>query len=48
MKYDALVRRHELELVHEPEPVSEQKGDGEQQRVGNHLWTTPEKEFYLP
>src|SRR6266851_4207979 len=40
MEYDTFVRRHELQLVHEPEPVSEQESDGQQQGVGNHGWPT--------
>src|SRR5713101_2044936 len=40
MEYDTFVRRHELQLVHQPEPVSEQESDGQQQGVGNHGWPT--------
>jgi hypothetical protein len=38
MNENVLVGRHELQLIHEPEHVSEQKGNGEKERVGNHLW----------
>ena len=37
MDQDGLVGSHELQLVEEPESVSEQDSDGQQERVGNHL-----------
>src|SRR5258708_577750 len=47
VEYDTFIRCHELQLVHEPEPISEQESDGEQQCVGNHGWPTPAKGFGL-
>jgi len=38
MEQDSFVRRHELQLAQEPEAVGEKESDGDEERVGNHVF----------
>jgi hypothetical protein len=38
MEQDDFVRRHELQLAHEPEAVGKKESDRDEERVGNHVF----------